>query len=66
MTLLRHKFTYMNYIIIDEYSLLSQATLGKIKKRLKQIKENENNFGGISVILVGDPAQLPTSFKHWI
>jgi hypothetical protein len=39
--------------------MLSQSNLAIIDKRLRQAKENHHVlFGGISVILVGDPGQL--------
>ena len=31
---------------------------GKIDRRLRQAKNNDQLFGGISVILIGDPCQL--------
>ena len=40
--------------------MLSQAMLAKINQRLCQILSKFNSllFGGISIILAGDPAQL--------
>ncbi|XP_020896155.1 uncharacterized protein LOC110235051 [Exaiptasia diaphana] len=50
----------IEYILIDEYSMLGQTTLGWIDKRCKQAKAIYNRiFGGLSVILIGDPGQLP-------
>jgi len=57
---LQYLFQYVKFIIIDEYSMLSQTMLSKIDLRLKQIKQkNSEYFGGISIILTGDPGQLP-------
>ncbi|MFO0089655.1 MAG: ATP-dependent RecD-like DNA helicase, partial [bacterium] len=56
---LEKEFSKVKVVIIDEFSMLSQPILGKIDKRLKQAKGNSEPFGGVSVILVGDPAQLP-------
>ena len=50
----------VKYIVIDEYSMLGQATFGWIDRRCKQITGNCNlPFGGVSLILTGDPGQLP-------
>ena len=56
---LEKEFSQVKVVIIDEFSMLSQPILGKIDTRLKQAKGNSEPFGGVSVILVGDPAQLP-------
>ena len=46
--------------IIDEYSMLGQVTFGWIDKRCKQATGyNDKVFGGKSLILTGDPGQLP-------
>ncbi|XP_028405258.1 uncharacterized protein LOC114527764 [Dendronephthya gigantea] len=50
----------IDYIIIDEYSMLGQTTFGWIDKRCKQATGHYDKvFGGKSVILTGDPGQLP-------
>ena len=50
----------VDYLLIDEYSMLGQTTMGWIDRRCKQATGmQEILFGGISVILIGDPAQLP-------
>ncbi len=46
-------------IIIDEYSMLSPDNLFYIDSRLKQIMANDDPFGGVVVVLTGDPAQVP-------
>jgi hypothetical protein len=51
-------FKDINFIIIDEFSMLSQVMLAKIDLRCKQAKNNTNSFGGISIMLIGDPGQL--------
>ena len=48
------------YIVIDEYSMLGQATMAWIDRRCREATGKVNDiFGGVSIILVGDPAQLP-------
>ena len=50
----------IDYIIIDEYSMLGQVTFGWIDRRLKQASgQPDKLLGDKSVILCGDPAQLP-------
>lgn len=50
----------VQYLIIDEYSFVGQSLLGWIDSRCKQATgRTDLTFGGISVILVGDIAQLP-------
>ena len=53
------KFELVKLVIIDEYSMLGKPMLAKIDLRLRQAKACNRLFGGISVVLVGDPAQLP-------
>jgi hypothetical protein len=55
---LQQEFNNIELIVIDEYSMLSQIMLNKIDQRLRQAKNKNLQFGGISVILIGDPGQL--------
>ena len=60
LTSLQEKFKIVKYLVIDEYSMLGQRTLAWIDKRCRQATGKlDTLFGGISMILVGDPAQLP-------
>ncbi len=45
-------------LFIDEISLVTPILLSMIDKRLKEIFNNNNVFGGISMILLGDFQQL--------
>ena len=57
---LQSKLSNSNYILIDEYSMLGQKTFGWIDRRCRQATgEKSLLFGGKSIILIGDPAQLP-------
>ena len=50
----------IKYIITDEYSVIGQKLFGWIDRHCKQATGCVNiPFGGISIILVGDIAQLP-------
>ncbi len=46
-------------LIIDEVSMLSGSLLNSIDLLLKNIKGNEEAFGGLQVVFVGDFFQLP-------
>lgn len=49
----------VDYLIIDEVSMLGCALLHDINAALCEAKENTNLFGGINIIFAGDFAQLP-------
>ena len=50
----------VQYLIIDEYSFVGQSLFGWIDSRCRQATgRTDMTFGSISVILVGDQAQLP-------
>ncbi|MDO8507351.1 MAG: AAA family ATPase [bacterium] len=46
-------------LIIDEISMLSENTLTMVDLVCKRVRENEQPFGGLQIILVGDFFQLP-------
>ena len=57
---LKEKLLQTDYFLIDEYSMLGQTTMCWIDRRCRQATGlQEVLFGGMSVILIGDPAQLP-------
>ena len=57
---LQERLDGVDYILIDEYSMLGQTTLGWIDKRCKQATGFFHKIlGGKSLILIGDPGQLP-------
>ena len=50
----------IDYIIIDEYSMLGQVAFGWVDRRCRQATGlGDKMFGRMSLILVGDPGQLP-------
>lgn len=51
--------TGVNFLFIDEYSMISPIMLQRINLRLQRIRGNKQLFGGMHVALVGDPMQLP-------
>ena len=59
LSTLQEQLKNVDYIIIDEYSMLGQITFGWIDKRLRQITgKSDTVCGGKSVILIGDQGQL--------
>ena len=57
---LQNNLLLIDYIIIDEYSMLGQTILGWIDRHCKQATGSKDKlFGGKSLILFGDPGQLP-------
>lgn len=56
--LFRH-ITNLEVLVIDECSLLTALGLENIDRMLGMIRDTQKPFGGIQVILVGDPLQLP-------
>ena len=50
-------------LIIDEISMLSENMLDMVDLVCREIKQNNDAFGGIQIILVGDFFQLPPIVK---
>ena len=55
---LRSKLSCLKVIIIDEISMVGSKILSQVNNRLKAIMDNSLDFGGISIICVGDFHQL--------
>ena len=49
---------HLKILLIDEVSMTGQKTFDDLNKRLQEIMENEESFGGVSVLLIGDFFQL--------
>ena len=62
----RAKWKNIKWLIIDEMSMISYEVFRQINLRCQKIKESEENFGGLNVILMGDLLQLKPCFGHWI
>ncbi|XP_069109665.1 ATP-dependent DNA helicase PIF1-like [Argopecten irradians] len=63
---LRTKFRNLSVVIIDEISMVGNKLLTFINERLQQVKGKKTDFGGISVIAVGDLYQLQPVADSWI
>ena len=56
---LLEKWKKTEILIIDEISLISAQLFDKLDKLAKLIRDNDNPFGGIQLIVSGDWLQLP-------
>lgn len=56
---LQRKYKNLKVLIIDEISMVGKLTFRDLNKFLRQIKNSNQDFGGVSVLLVGDLFQLP-------
>ncbi len=57
------KIQKTSVLIIDEISMLKSTTLDSINSVLKAIRQREDPFGGMQVVLSGDFFQLPPVVK---
>ena len=58
LSTLRELYRHVHTLVIDEVSMVSSNMLSYINRRLISIKQKNDYFGGISVILLGDFYQL--------
>ncbi len=61
---LAKRIRWTKVLIIDEVSMLSADTLVMVDQVCRAVKQNEEPFGGIQVVLVGDFFQLPPIVKY--
>lgn len=58
------KLGHLKVLIIDEISMVGKHTLQMVNERLQHIMGNKQDFGGVSVIAVGDFFQLKPLFAQ--
>ena len=57
---LQQSLSVVDYLVIDELSMVSQSQFAWVGRRLRQVTgRTDEVFGGICVIMTGDPGQLP-------
>ena len=57
---LQENLVNVQYIIIDEFSVLGQRMFGWIDRRCRQATgEMDQLFGSLNILMFGDTAQLP-------
>jgi ATP-dependent exoDNAse (exonuclease V) alpha subunit len=59
----RKIFTDLELLIIDEVSMLRADLLDAIDMVLRYVRKNNENFGGVQVLFIGDLHQLPPVVK---
>ena len=57
--ILQIKYQYLQILLIDEISMIGKETFNDLNKYLRQIKNTDLEFGGVSILLIGDFSQLP-------
>jgi hypothetical protein len=55
---LLYRLQLMNFLVLDEVSMLSRKQLDVIDRLLRAVRKNDEPFGGVSVLLCGDFFQL--------
>ncbi|XP_033759145.1 uncharacterized protein LOC117341405 [Pecten maximus] len=62
----RTKYRNLSVVIIDEISMVGNKLLAFIHERLQQLTGTKQDFGGVSIIAVGDLYQLSPVGDSWI
>ena len=62
----REQLKNLKILIIDEFSMMKADILYRIHLRLREITQIEKDFGGVTVFLFGDPAQLKPIMGSYI
>jgi len=57
-------FNSMELLIIDEVSMLRADLLDEMDWTLRNVRKNNNPFGGVQVLYIGDLLQLPPVVKN--
>ena len=59
----RDFFSGLDFLIIDEISMVRVDVMYTIDMALRSHRESDEPFGGIKLVMFGDPYQLPPVFK---
>jgi len=59
MAMFQSKIKSTLSVILDEFSIMSSHQFFWVNKRLQEGMKNDKPFGGIPIIIFGDPGQLP-------
>ena len=66
LNILRNKFHGIEWILLDEFSMVGNTMLKLIHLRLQEAKGNQLPFGGVNIICVGDLYQLQPVMQSYI
>ncbi|GIY57519.1 hypothetical protein CDAR_79491 [Caerostris darwini] len=66
LRVMRQLWQNVEFLFIDEISMVPYEMLCMIDSRLRQLKSSNACFGGINVLLFGDPMQLPPVRGHQV
>ena len=66
LNILRNKFHGIEWILLDEFSMVGNTMLKLIHLRLQEAKGNRLPFGGVNIICVGDLYQLQPVMQSYI
>lgn len=61
---MRRQWHYVQFMIIDEISMIPYEMICMIDSKLKQLKHSSDFFGGLNILLFGDLMQLPPVGGH--
>ena len=61
---LTERLKKIQWLFFDEWSMMSTIQLYRISELISDILSDERSFGGLNVVLAGDPAQLPPNFQN--
>src|SRR5271154_5268824 len=59
LRIMRDQWKDIEFLFIDEISMVPYEMLCMVDSRLKQLKKSDEIFGGINILLFGDLMQLP-------
>ncbi len=55
---------HLELLIIDEISMVRADLMDAIDRRLRKVRKDTRPFGGVQILMVGDPCQLPPVVGH--
>ena len=55
---MRDLYKNLRALVVDEFSMMKPEILYRVDLRLKEIKQNDKDFGGVAVFLFGDILQV--------
>jgi hypothetical protein len=66
LSTLRNQLHGVEWILVDEFSMVGKRMLQFIHQRLQEVQTNQRPFGGMNMVLFGDLHQLQPVKDGWI